>query len=218
MSRRLVIGLGNPLAGDDGFGPAVVRRLLEEGLPPDVTTIPVCSDLLTQIDCLEAHETIVLVDAVTGGTVYPGTVEALEEAGLLGWEARSTSAHRLSPVEALRVFRVLCPQATTRIVLVALHTATIGPERVHLHAGTIEEGAGLVRALLYNDGVTDRAHWPVRRFPLGAQPGDDLSATTTPAERVAMVWTLTLEAWSVAGRPLPDYRREDTPVRVLRRA
>ena len=69
----------------------------------------------------------------------------------------------------------------------------------------------------YNRGVSDRARWPVRRFPLGAEPGDDLSATTTPAERIAMVWTLTLEAWAVAGRPLPVYRRDETPVRVLRR-
>jgi len=64
----------------------------------------------------------------------------------------------------------------------------------------------------------DRSHWPVRKFPLGAEPGDDLSATTTAEERLAMVWPLTLEAWRLAGLPLPTYTRSETPVRVVRLA
>ncbi|HEX5042456.1 MAG TPA: hypothetical protein VFV75_06095 [Candidatus Polarisedimenticolaceae bacterium] len=62
-----------------------------------------------------------------------------------------------------------------------------------------------------------RAGWPVRRFRLGEEPGDDLSASTTPSERLEMVWVLTLESWKLAGRPIPDYRRHETPVRILHR-
>jgi hypothetical protein len=60
-----------------------------------------------------------------------------------------------------------------------------------------------------------RAAWPVRLHRLGQEPGEDLSATTTAEERLAMMWPLALEAFGLAG-PLPAYRREDAPVVVRR--
>lgn len=61
-----------------------------------------------------------------------------------------------------------------------------------------------------------RRDWPVSVHRLGEEPGDDLSATTTPEERLAMVWPLTLEAWRLTGRELPSYERSAMPVRVVR--
>jgi hypothetical protein len=61
-----------------------------------------------------------------------------------------------------------------------------------------------------------RAAWPIRRHALGHEPAGDLSATTTAAERIAMMWPLALEAWAVAGLPLPDYSRASSPSRLLR--
>ena len=58
-----------------------------------------------------------------------------------------------------------------------------------------------------------RRTWPVARFKLGQEPGDDLSATTTAEQRLEMVWALTLEAWALAGRALPAYERSQAPVR-----
>lgn len=57
-----------------------------------------------------------------------------------------------------------------------------------------------------------RRTWPVRVYRLGAEPGDDLSGLTTPEQRLAMMWDLAQEAWSLTGRPLPDYPRHETPV------
>jgi hypothetical protein len=61
-----------------------------------------------------------------------------------------------------------------------------------------------------------RRDWPVSIHRLGQEPSDDLSATTTAEERLAMVWPLTLEAWRLAGRELPSYARAEMPVRVIR--
>lgn len=61
-----------------------------------------------------------------------------------------------------------------------------------------------------------RRSWPVAVYRLGEEPGEDLSATTTAEERLAMVWPLTLEAWRLAGRELPSYERAEMPVRVIR--
>jgi hypothetical protein len=62
----------------------------------------------------------------------------------------------------------------------------------------------------------DRAGWPIRRFRLGDEPGDDLSETTTPTERIAMMWALAQEGWLLSGRPLPTYGRTDMPSRLFR--
>ena len=63
-----------------------------------------------------------------------------------------------------------------------------------------------------------RSTWQIRRYDLGKEPGDDLSATTTAAERIKMMWPLALDAWSFAGRQIPDYPRDQTPIRVIRPA
>ena len=61
-----------------------------------------------------------------------------------------------------------------------------------------------------------RAQWLVRKFRLEDAPGPDLSASTTAEERLAMMWPLAREAWTLAGRPIPDYPRDRMPIRVIR--
>jgi len=61
-----------------------------------------------------------------------------------------------------------------------------------------------------------RADWPVARYRLGDEPSDDLSASTTPTQRIAMMRPLAESAWLVAGRALPTYDRSTAPVRVFR--
>lgn len=63
--------------------------------------------------------------------------------------------------------------------------------------------------------VARRASWPVRRCALGEE-SDDLSAQTTATERIAMMWPLALEAWRLAGLPIPDYTRKDMPSCLVR--
>ena len=62
----------------------------------------------------------------------------------------------------------------------------------------------------------ERAHWPIVRHRLGEEPSNDLSAVTTPVERIAMMWTLAESAWKLAGLPLPTYDRRNLPARLFR--
>jgi hypothetical protein len=61
-----------------------------------------------------------------------------------------------------------------------------------------------------------RAHWPITRHRLTDEPSDDLSAVTTPAERVAMMWPLAETAWKLARLPWPTYDRWSFPARFFR--
>lgn len=53
----------------------------------------------------------------------------------------------------------------------------------------------------------------MRLYRLGEEPGEDQSGLNTAEERLAMMWALAREAWSLTGRPLPAYPRHETPVR-----
>jgi hypothetical protein len=64
---------------------------------------------------------------------------------------------------------------------------------------------------------TERSRWSIARYRLGEEPSDDLSESTTAAERIAMMWTLAEAAWKIAGRPLPTYDRRNIPGVLFRR-
>ena len=61
-----------------------------------------------------------------------------------------------------------------------------------------------------------RASWPVVRVALRDERPDFVESGT-PSERIAMVHQLTLDAWAMAGLPIPDYRRDAAPGRIVRR-
>ena len=56
---------------------------------------------------------------------------------------------------------------------------------------------------LRSDGTPypDRSHYVVRKLHFGDPETDDLSATTTAAERLEMMGVLTLMCWEMMGRP-----------------
>jgi hypothetical protein len=58
-----------------------------------------------------------------------------------------------------------------------------------------------------------RKHWQIEAYRLGEEPSEDLSDSTTAGERLGMMWRLAQDAWALAGRPIPDYPREEMPIR-----
>jgi hypothetical protein len=62
-----------------------------------------------------------------------------------------------------------------------------------------------------------RRSWPVRKYRMGSEPSSDLSDQTTAEQRLEMMWPLAVEAWSLTGKPIPDYARCDTPIVCVRR-
>lgn len=100
-ARVLIAGVGNVFHGDDGFGVAVARRLLEQPPPEGVRVLELgirSFDLaLALSDCAAA----VIVDAVQRGQP-PGTLVVLDPAGELA-EPAPLEGHGLHPAQALRL-------------------------------------------------------------------------------------------------------------------
>ena len=104
-SRTVIVGVGNPLARDEGLGPRAIEVLQRRGLPEDVDAIDAGTDLLAVIPELQAAERVILIDAIQAGrepgTVHRFTLEALLEkaADVPEWR----SAHGLTVVPAVRL-------------------------------------------------------------------------------------------------------------------
>lgn len=118
MSR--VIALGQPAAGDDGVGPAVLAALREAGAPEGAELLS-CADPSGLIELLQAEGPIVLVDAALGER--PGEVLTLSAGALALQAPASFSSHGLGVGQAIAIARELAPGAV--------------PEQLHLVAVTI---------------------------------------------------------------------------------
>ena len=112
MYRRLwgaqvmVIGCGNVLFGDDGFGPAVVERLeAEYRLPAEVVVIDggtAAGELL--LDALlgeDTPETLIIIDAMDFG-LEPGAVQEIPIDALPQNKHADFSVHQFPAVNILK--------------------------------------------------------------------------------------------------------------------
>jgi hydrogenase maturation protease len=144
-----VVGLGNPLSGDDGFGARVLAHLNENraGLPPGASLLDAHTDLLNHLETLACYDRVVLVDAIldaNGKLGIPGTVSVLDEEALLALSESSPSVHQVSPLLAVRLFRTLHPEALPRIILVGLLVDRISRSLVYATEERIALGADAV--------------------------------------------------------------------------
>lgn len=108
-SEVLVAGIGNIFLGDDGFGSAVVARLVAPGepaLPPDVRVVDYgIRGLHLLYDLVDGCSALVLVDALPGRgrpgqtvvlEVRPSDLESLSETAGGGFDP-----HSMNPVAVL---------------------------------------------------------------------------------------------------------------------
>lgn len=117
VKAPLVVGLGNPLAGDDGVGWHVARRLRDDPRLPDGTDVRTGDDLLRLADAIRDSASVVLVDAILesgeAGRVHVLPVDTLDDHG--------GSAHQLPPAQAVRLLRQTDPRLRdVPVVMVAV--------------------------------------------------------------------------------------------------
>lgn len=97
----VVIGLGNPLMGDDGLGLAALKRLAEEpGLPPGVELMDGGTWGMNLLPTLESAGRVLLLDAIRTGA-EPGTLHELERDRLPAMLVHKLSPHQIDLREVL---------------------------------------------------------------------------------------------------------------------
>jgi hydrogenase maturation protease len=103
----LVLGLGNPLRGDDGIGPRVIEALNRCGLPEGVTALDAGTGGLDLLHVLEGWKRAIIVDAADVGR-EPGQFVRFtpDEARFVGSED-ATSLHNVGLAEVLALAAAL---------------------------------------------------------------------------------------------------------------
>jgi len=117
---KLVVCLGNPLAGDDAFGHLVAEELRRAGWENVVVSGP---DLAPLIARLDEVDTLVVVDAVDWGA-GPGSllVRRLEDIE----DEPGQVSHSISPLRMIRTVRRATGRPT-RVYVVGVTPERVGP-------------------------------------------------------------------------------------------
>jgi hydrogenase maturation protease len=101
VTRTLVIGLGNPLMGDDGVGVAALERIRRSWeLPGEVELVDGGTWGMNLLPIIESAERLILLDAIRTGAV-PGTLTVLERAELPRYFSLKLSPHQIDLREVL---------------------------------------------------------------------------------------------------------------------
>jgi hydrogenase maturation protease len=105
MARTLVIGIGNPLRGDDGLGWHVIERLRETTGDED-SELLACHQLTPELaEALAGSERVIFIDAAEG---EPAGEVRLRRFNDFGSEAQETAfSHRLEPETLIQYTRTL---------------------------------------------------------------------------------------------------------------
>jgi hydrogenase maturation protease len=102
-SPTIVIGLGNPLMGDDGLGIAALERLRERwDVPADVELLDGGTWGMNLLPVIESAGRLLLIDAITVGA-RPGTVVVIPRARLPRYLATKISPHEVDLRDVLAV-------------------------------------------------------------------------------------------------------------------
>jgi hydrogenase maturation protease len=103
----VVVGFGNPLMGDDGFGHSVVAALQSKPRSPRCT--PCFGDTLRLLGLWNGEEHLWAVDVLVRGAT-PGAVQVLEHDEVMNLSQRHGAAHHLSLPECLRTLQAVVPE------------------------------------------------------------------------------------------------------------
>ena len=125
IQKTLVVGLGNPLLGDDGVGWRVAERLRQQ-LPPTIELDTLALGGIGLMERLTGYQAAIIIDALkTGhfpaGSVHSFRLDELENpfAGHLG------SAHETNLQTALEMGRELGAELPSEVLVVAIESPYI---------------------------------------------------------------------------------------------
>lgn len=80
MMKTLIIGLGNPILGDDGVGwkvAAAVQNKLQDNLPLELEFDFLCVGGLNLMERMIGYQRVMIIDAMESNRQPPGTVQFL---------------------------------------------------------------------------------------------------------------------------------------------
>ena len=124
--KLIVLGLGNPLLGDDGVGWVVVQALQSRLAKSGIETDLLAGGGISLMERLVGYTTAIIVDSIYTGCTPRGTVtsfplEALENP----FAGHTGSAHETNLLTALEMGRTLGAQLPDQVLIVAIESPDV---------------------------------------------------------------------------------------------
>lgn len=119
----LILGLGNPILGDDGIGWEVVNQLSNLINSPEVEFDQVSLGGISLMERMVGYHRVIIVDAMTTGQFETGSVQVFPHSTLpRPLSGHLASAHDASLQEALQLGREIGAELPSEIQIVAIET------------------------------------------------------------------------------------------------
>jgi Ni,Fe-hydrogenase maturation factor len=126
-ARTLVLGVGNLLLGDEGFGVHAARRLAAEGLPDWVRVEDGGTAGVDLLDMIATHERVIVIDALRVRAIPPGP-SSVRDRGLraMGGSACEGESPRTPVPGDVVVFRLNTVELLNPDPGLSLHECSLG--------------------------------------------------------------------------------------------
>ena len=142
VKHVLILGLGNPLLGDEGIGVRVVEELKELELPDGVTVVEGGTAGLGLIGLMEGYQQVIIVDAVDMGH-SPGRVVRFTSS-----EAQFKTAEAPLSLHQIGLGEVLALAKALEVALAEWVIIGIQPSRVERGIGLSPEVEGAIPQII----------------------------------------------------------------------
>lgn len=171
----LVLGIGNVLWADEGFGVRAVEALHDAyGLPESVELLDGGTQGLNLLEPLVSHEAVLVLDAIDF-QLAPGSLRVLRGREVPAWAAAKMSLHQQSFHELLAIVD-LQGRFPSKLTLIGVQ-----PERLADFGGSLSECVRARLPLAVELAVRELAAWG---FP--AQPRSGRAPQRLNAEALAL--------------------------------
>ncbi len=151
--KTIVVGLGNPILGDDGVGWQIASELKnKEIFPPDVTIECMAIGGISLMESLIGYDHAIIIDAITTHRVPVGTVNYFQLGEIPNPSfGHMSSAHDTSLQDALKIGRSLGAHLPGDITVVSVEAEKVyefSETLTEAVAKAVPEAATIIKKLL----------------------------------------------------------------------
>jgi hydrogenase maturation protease len=147
-AATLVLGVGNAILGDEGFGPQVVRRLNEAGLPAGVRAEEGGVGGFNLLGSLEGVERLIVVDVMITD-VPPGEVRLFKPGPGFGEPGkRIISFHQVGVPELLQMWALLGHEPEVYFLVTRPEKLAWGTELSPSVRGAVDKAVRLIENIV----------------------------------------------------------------------
>jgi hydrogenase maturation protease len=151
-ARTLVLGIGNPLFGDDGVGIEVARRIEERSGKNGVDIVEASASGLELLDIVSGYDRLIVIDATATGDGYVGKLHRLERDDFAD-AVHPAPKHRMNLFTTLEFGRSLKVDVPRETVIYAVEIEDAREFREGYSAELEDAIPGIVDTILENESL-----------------------------------------------------------------